>query len=85
MLVSFLSVFPFFSPIKYIHVSALFFYLQEKQALDKKVSNMEDELKVSASRNKSCILTLGLNSIFSLLYKSCVSYLGCSFPPQTLQ
>ena len=41
-------------------------YLQEKQALEKRVSNMEDELKVSACKNKLCILTLGLNSKFCL-------------------
>lgn len=43
---------------------------------------MEEELKVSACKNKLCILTLGLNVIFCLWYKSCVIYLSdVFFPP----
>lgn len=39
---------------------------REKQALEKRVSNMEEELKVSACQIELCRLTLGLNGIFWL-------------------
>ena len=38
--------------------------LQEKQALEKRVSDMEGEIKVSPCRNKMCIITRGYDGIY---------------------
>uniref|UniRef100_A0A3B4VBD3 Protein phosphatase 1 regulatory subunit 12B-like n=1 Tax=Seriola dumerili TaxID=41447 RepID=A0A3B4VBD3_SERDU len=52
---------------------------REKQALEKRVSDMEEELKVSPWKTKLCRLSLGLNGIYFVSYTSYASLIFIIF------